>query len=85
MKMKAFAIYDSKADAYMAPFFFAATGLAIRAFIRLVNDEQSEVCRFPADYTLFEIGTFEQADGVLMPMDNGNVNLGTGVQYKESK
>lgn len=56
---KIFTVYDSKAKAYLPPFFLHATGLAIRAITDCVDDPEHQFYRHPADYTLFECGTFD--------------------------
>jgi len=53
MIMKMFSCYDSKAEAYMQPFFMNAKGQALRAFADLVNDGQSQFSKHPEDFVLF--------------------------------
>lgn len=61
MKLKVFSVFDSKVGAYMAPFFMRSSGEAIRAMINTARDTQSQFFKFPDDYTLFEIGSFDDA------------------------
>ena len=63
MKIEIFAIHDSKAEAYMQPFFTQATGVAIREFTKLSNDETHPIGQNPTDYTLFYLGTWDQWTG----------------------
>nr|QJB18754.1 MAG: nonstructural protein [Microvirus sp.] len=58
-----FFCFDSKASAYMPPFFMASKGEAIRAFTDLVNDGQSTVSRYPEDFTLFHAGSWSDSTG----------------------
>lgn len=67
MILKAFSVYDSKAQAYFAPFFFPHLGQAIRAFMELANDQSTQVGRHPADFHLIELGEFDDATGTLTP------------------
>lgn len=62
---KVFAIYDVKAELYGVPFFMPARGQAIRAFMDLVNDGQSQISRYPGDFKLVQIGTFDDLSGAL--------------------
>lgn len=62
MKMKMFSVYDGKAQAFAAPFFMPAVGVAIRAFTDLANDKNTSVAKHPTDYSLFEIGEFDDGD-----------------------
>ena len=61
---KAFSVYDSKAGFYMAPFFFQSTAEGIRAFFDAANDPQTAISKHPEDYTLFELGAFDDQTGV---------------------
>ncbi len=59
MKHKMFVIFDSKANAYMQPWFLTQDGMALRAFSDCVNDKDHNFGRHPEDYTLFTIGEFD--------------------------
>lgn len=65
MLYKAFSVYDNKAMMFNAPFFMPHVGMAIRALTDLVNDPSTSISRHPADYTLIEIGTYDDETGVL--------------------
>lgn len=70
MKAKICVIYDSKAEGYMQPFFSQASGAAIRAFSDELNNPQSQnrsLHDHPEDYTLFEIGTWDDKEGRIEP------------------
>lgn len=80
--LRAFAIRDTKANCFpQPPIFFLATGEAIRAFTQAVNDKTGAIGQYPADYTLFEIGTFNQDDGTITPRPEGILDLGNGFAY----
>lgn len=63
MELKIFTVHDSKVGAYLQPFFMRSRGEAIRAFITVVNDRQSQFYSHPEDYTLFEVGTYDDQTG----------------------
>lgn len=67
--IKVFAIRDVMASAYMAPFTFPARGQAIRAFADTVNDPKTLLNRHPDDYSLYELGEFDEESGVLIGLD----------------
>lgn len=69
MVIKAFAIFDSKAGAFMPPFFMNATGQAVRAFADLAGDREHPVGKHPGDYRLAQVGTYEDSSGRLEGMD----------------
>lgn len=80
-KLKAFAVRDSKAEAYLRPWFSETRGAAIRAFCDAVNDESSPFYTHCADYTLFEIGEYNQTNGTLLPAQS-IVNCGNAGDFK---
>lgn len=79
--MKIFSVYDSKANAYMQPFFSPTAGTALRAFETIANEEGHEFCKHAADYTLFEIGEWDEFDGQLIQLE-AKVNLGLAIELK---
>lgn len=81
--MKLYAIHDAKAETYLQPWNARANGEAIRTFSQLVTDTSSRENQFamaPADFTLFEIGEFDQATGKLIPITPKS--LGNGVDFQ---
>jgi hypothetical protein len=80
MLVKMFTVFDSKAEAYLPPFFLNSTGLACRSFTETSNDPNSSICKYAADYTLFEIGTFDDQKGAITQIEPHN--LGTALSYK---
>lgn len=82
MKLYGYAVRDTKAEAFTRPPFFASNkAVVIRAFTEMVNDPSQEVGKYPADFTLFEIGEFDQLTGVLVPRPQGILDLGNGLAY----
>lgn len=63
MVTKVFAVYDKKAEAFMAPFVYPAVGQALRAFSDTCNNPESVFFRHPADFDLYELGVFDDACG----------------------
>jgi hypothetical protein len=68
MLLNVFSIYDSKSEMFSQPFFSPTPGAAMRAFSSEVNKEGSDFNRFPDDYTLHHLGTFDDALGFLVPL-----------------
>ena len=58
--MKIFSVHDAKAEAYLPPFYMRTTGEAERAFSANVKDTSTQFSQFPSDYTLVELGTFDE-------------------------
>jgi len=67
MKLKVFSIYDCKAEAYLQPFFMANKGTAIRAITELVTKSDHNFCKYAEDYTLFELGEYDDLNGQMLP------------------
>lgn len=82
MLLLVFSVYDSKAEAYMRPFFAETKGLAVRAFRDSVNEAGSQMHVHAEDYTLYWIGAFSQATGALEPRNPDS--LGNALTFKES-
>jgi len=61
MQLLAFSVYDSKAESFLPPFFLHNIALAIRSFTQACNDPTHAFARFPEDYTLFHVGSFQSA------------------------
>jgi len=58
MKHKIFTVFDSKAKAYLTPFFLHEEGMAIRVFSDCINDATHMFGKHPEDYTLFMQGSW---------------------------
>ena len=83
MKHKIFSIYDEKAQAYLPPFFLPTVGMAKRAFADCCNSDSHQFGKHPADFTLFELGEFDDAHGDIQTRA-AFVSLGNGIVYKQS-
>lgn len=79
MKNKMFTIYDSKAELFLQPFCYKTEGQAIRGFSETINDPQSQIFKYPDDYTLYEIGVFDDDTGTVESIPA--VNHGVGLKY----
>lgn len=79
MRLKVFSVFDSKAEAYLQPFFSTTVGMAMRSFGDAVKDEGHQFHKHAADYTLFQIGEFDDEKGLLS--STTHVNLGCALEY----
>jgi len=69
MKLTVLAVRDCKADAFLQPFFALSRGVAIRSFAEAAKpaspgEASHDFAKYPDDFSLFELGTFDQAEGV---------------------
>lgn len=69
MLIAIFSVYDSKAEAYLQPFYSQNAGTAIRAMIQAAMDPEHNFHKFASDYTLFEIGAFNDSTGELVNLE----------------
>lgn len=81
MILKMFTVYDSKAEAYMTPFFLNTIGQAIRSFSDTCNDKSHPFNLHPGDYTLFESGTYDNSTAQCVPALTLK-SLGTALEHK---
>jgi len=69
VQLKMFSIRDTKAEIFNPPFFKHTHGEAERDFSTLVNDEKSMPSKYPEDYDLYYVGTYDDQTGKLSPVD----------------
>lgn len=80
MIQQIFAVFDSKAGAYLRPFMFDSQGMAIRAFMDVLKDPKHEFALHPEDYTLFHIGEFDNKTAVYNCLKTPK-SLGLALEY----
>jgi len=83
MKHHIFTIFDSKAHAYLTPFFLHKDGMAVRVFADCINDKTHMFGKHPEDYTLFNIGSW--SDDKAKFLTNNPISLGNGLEFVEEK
>ena len=82
MIQKIYTVYDSKLEAYMQPFFMQSKGQAVRAFTDSVNDPSTQFNKHPEDFTLFELGEYDDSTGKVSNLPTPN-SLGVALEYKK--
>lgn len=80
MIYKMFTVYDSKVGAFLMPFFMRSTPEAIRGWIDVVNDPSTKFNKYPEDYTLFEIGEYDEVNGTVTMLP-AKVSHGVAIEY----
>lgn len=78
--MKAYNVFDSAAKAYTLPNFMSTNGLAVRAFTEAVNNKETPMGQYPADYTMFCIGEYDEQTGQLIPYETCE-KIGNGLEF----
>lgn len=65
MKVGLYAIYDTKASYFMTPWPCRNVGIARREFATAVSNKDTALGRYPADYVLYHVGEYNDADGTV--------------------
>lgn len=59
-ELQAYAIKDIKSGLFSNnPFFLQSNGLAIRSFATACEDEKTDFNKYPEDFSLYHIGTYD--------------------------
>lgn len=84
MLKKVFSVYDSKSESFTPPMINKTKGEALRSFQDEANNENSILHKHAADYTLMEIGEFDELKGQLLPY-KANISLGNALEFVDAK
>lgn len=82
--MLVYAIYDSKAEAYMQPMVYKTKGQAIRAFEDAINDKETLFSKHAQDFTLWELGEYDETKGEII-MHEHKQNCSSGWQVLKTE
>lgn len=80
---KIYTVHDAKAAAFLPIFTARANGEAIRSFSEAINSADHQFAKHAADFTLFEIGKFNDETGVIEAIVP--LSLGNGVDFKNQQ
>lgn len=84
MKLKVFTCYDCKVESYGNPFFMKTKGEAIRGFAEVSNDEKSQIAKYPEDFTLFELGEYDDSNGKFV-LHSTPISIGKAIEFVKPK
>lgn len=82
MELKVFAIRDKATEAYANPFYMTTIPEAIRAFKNVAMEPESNICKHPQDYELYQLGTFDNISGMFK---DKIINFGTALAVQQEK
>lgn len=82
MKMKVFTVFDVKAQLHLQPFFEQSTETGIRAFKVVCQDSKTNFYMFPEDYSLIELGEWDQQQGFIKMHDRPMI-LAQAAEFKK--
>lgn len=84
MILKCFAIYDTKAAFFHAPFFTPGKVECERHMRRAVQELTSDYKEFTEDYVLFELGEFDNEGGIML-LHDAPQSCGPLTQFKKEQ
>ena len=61
MIINLYSVFDAATNAYLQPMYALSKGQIIRGITEAVNDPKHDFCKYARDYTLFELGTFDDS------------------------
>lgn len=76
-----YSVYDSGVKMYMQPFYSVSKGNALRSFITASNDPNMPFFATPSDYTLFQVGEWDDVAGIHTSLAVP-LSLGTALMHK---
>lgn len=80
MNIEIFAVYDSAAERHLDPFTGPTIEFAIRGFREACTTDGHQFKKFPEDYVLYHVGTFDTVLGQVTGMPN-TVKLAIASQW----
>jgi len=83
MKKSLFCVLDLKSQVYGNIFTSVNAATALRDFQSASNDPNSDLCKYPEDFILYELGTYDDAQG-LVEIYEVKTHLGNALQFKEA-
>lgn len=63
MRWKLMSVWDAAVENYSPPYCVRAIGEALRSFTQEANNPKSRISQSPKDYTLFQLGEFDDERG----------------------
>lgn len=78
MIKKIYSVFDSATGVYSAPFLSVTQPEALRSWYKACQDDQLPFKSSPADFSLFELGSFDDSEGSFL-CHKAPLNLGTAL------
>lgn len=80
MILKVFSVYDGKIKVFLRPFVDQHTGSALRSFEEACKEPSSPFAKFPQDFVLYEVGTFDDESGKLVEY-SPKIQIATPIEF----
>lgn len=82
-KRLVYSVWDSKVNAYASPFFMRTRAEAIRGWEAVANDPSTEISKYPHDFHLMELASFDEDTGEFTNCNGGPMDLGAAVHMQK--
>jgi len=82
-KSMVYSVYDAKVKYFHFPFMVRNRGEALRSWEQVANDEKSSICSYPSDFSLMELGEFDDQTGKI-EFNTVPESLGLALQFKRA-
>lgn len=66
---KMYTVKDEASQTFIKPFCFATDRDAIEGFRNVCNDDDSQYAKFPQDFTLVGLGSYDEQSGTITLLD----------------
>lgn len=80
MIYEVYSVFDSKVGCYLSPFFMRSKGEAMRAMMNELENDKSNISKYPEDFVLFKIGTYDESVGKLESVTPESI--GVAIEFK---
>ena len=71
MKLQVYSVYDHKTEVFHAPNYFHNDGHALRELSMVLGKPNTAFTQYPEDFSIYQVGTFEDSKGLLQPLRSG--------------
>jgi len=78
--MKIYSVYDRKSKSYKQPMTIPLAGEALRGFIDCCTDGKHMFSKWPHDFDLYQVGSFDDLTGKIDPC---NILLANGGDFEK--
>lgn len=83
-KKRVFSIRDGKLGIFTPPFNYEHPGQALRAFDGVVKNSETMISKYPSDFSLYELGSFDEETGLFENLQQHHM-LASGDQFKKDE
>lgn len=81
-RLKVLSVYDSKVNTFEKPLFMRNRAEGLRTWAYACNDDKTSFFAHPSDFSLMEIGEFDEETGKFTNAEPAPTNLGLAAQFK---